>query len=95
MIVSEKRIAANRANGALSRGPKTPEGKTRSARNATTHGLLAGIVAVRNETKNSSTAPSLLTVTVSNPPTTWNAASSKKWSPLPGVSAARSPSKCT
>src|ERR1039457_929129 len=32
-MISEKRILAARANGALSRGPKTPEGKARS-RNA-------------------------------------------------------------
>jgi hypothetical protein len=29
-MISEKRILAARANGALSRGPKTPEGKARS-----------------------------------------------------------------
>jgi hypothetical protein len=29
-MISQKRILANRANGALSRGPKTPEGKARS-----------------------------------------------------------------
>lgn len=39
--VSEKKIAANRANGRKSQGPSTPAGKDRSSRNACTHHLYA------------------------------------------------------
>ena len=39
--VSEKKIAANRANAQKSRGPTTPEGKVRSSRNACKHHLYA------------------------------------------------------
>src|SRR5689334_4465258 len=46
---SEKRIAASRANGARSRGPKTPAGKARSSRNATRHGLLAKVIVLEDE----------------------------------------------
>ena len=46
---SDRKIAANRANGALSRGPKTPEGKARSARNSLKHGLLARAILLEGE----------------------------------------------
>ena len=48
-MISEKRLAANRANGALSRGPKTTIGKMWSSQNATRHGLLAKAVLLPNE----------------------------------------------
>src|SRR5438270_9025066 len=38
-MATDRQIAANRRNGALSRGPKTRKGKARSSRNARTHGL--------------------------------------------------------
>jgi hypothetical protein len=37
--LSAAKLAANRANARLSCGPKTPEGKARSSRNSTKHGL--------------------------------------------------------
>jgi len=39
--ISEQRLAANRANAALSSGPRTEEGKARSSQNARRHGFYA------------------------------------------------------
>ena len=44
--ISEKKLAANRANASHSTGPRTPEGKARSAQNSRQHGFTASHFAV-------------------------------------------------
>lgn len=39
-MATTRQIDANRANAKLSTGPRSPDGKARASRNATTHGLL-------------------------------------------------------
>jgi hypothetical protein len=46
MPISEKQFAANLANAARSTGPRSPEGKARSAQNARTHGFTASTFTV-------------------------------------------------
>ena len=48
---SRAQRAANRANARLSTGPKTEEGKSRSAENALRHGLAAGRLIIPGECK--------------------------------------------
>jgi hypothetical protein len=47
--MSSLRSAASRANGAKSQGPVTPQGKSRSAQNAATHGIFRSPFVLRNE----------------------------------------------
>jgi len=47
----EKQAAASRANGKNSHGPVTPEGKLRSRRNSTRHGLLARAIVLEGESR--------------------------------------------
>ena len=44
--ISEKQLTANRANAARSTGPRSPEGKARSAQNSRKHGFTASTFAV-------------------------------------------------
>ena len=48
-MTSLARQISSRANGSLSRGPKTKEGKRRSSMNALTHGLTARPAALKNQ----------------------------------------------
>ena len=48
-MATEKQIAANRANAPRSTGPRTAEGKARSAENSLVHGLTAQQVVISIE----------------------------------------------
>jgi hypothetical protein len=51
MPLSDKRIAANRANSLKSTGPTSIEGKRNTSRNATRHGILANHVLIQGESR--------------------------------------------
>ncbi len=51
--LSDARLRANRANAKKSTGPKTEAGKTRSALNATRHGILSQVIHLPEEELNS------------------------------------------
>ncbi len=46
VTITPAKLAANRRNAKLSAGPKTEEGKSRSRRNAVTHGVLASALLI-------------------------------------------------
>src|SRR5580658_5089473 len=48
-MLSEKQLAANRANSQLSTGPKTEEGKQKSSLNARRHNLTGQVTAMTPE----------------------------------------------
>jgi hypothetical protein len=51
MPLSEKQLAANRANGRKSRGPVTPGGLRNSSRNAIEHGMFAQTILLPGESR--------------------------------------------
>ena len=49
--MTDKQLAANRANGSQSQGPSTPEGKAISSRNAVKHGLCSRFIIMPGESQ--------------------------------------------
>jgi hypothetical protein len=84
--VSEKKLAANRVNAKLSRGPKTPEGKARSAQNAVRHGLLAAISKLSVESRQGYSDRVQGYYDQFRPKTSSNSAWSRKWRSHAGTS---------
>ena len=77
---TDRRIRASRANGALSRGPKTEAGKQRCRLNAVKTGAFAKSIVLKNESRLCWTSSATNITNTSSPPTQSSAISSKKWS---------------
>ena len=48
-MVAARKLATNRQNAQKSTGPRTPEGKARSSRNGTSHGLSGELILTDDE----------------------------------------------
>ena len=55
-VITEAQAAANQANALHSTGPRTPEGKERSAQNSRTHGMTSKAVLLPDEDEHAYTA---------------------------------------
>ena len=90
-MASELQSENARRNGAKSRGPLTPDGKFRSSRNATTHGMLSKSIVIEGEVGARFAALLASLQDVLSPATPSKTDSSKTSPPAAGASAASSP----
>ena len=67
MPISDKQLAANRANAKKSTGPKSPEGKAVCAMNGFQHGLTGLAVVMTDEDREAQTAFLVPTSNASTP----------------------------
>ena len=83
MPLPPKQLAANRANAAQSTGPRSPEGKARSAQNSRKHGFTASTFAVVRLEDIDEVAASATTSSPSTSPSTPRSSSPSSASPSP------------